>query len=106
MKWASWVSLAIGVWLLGAPSLLGYSYGAATSAPGMIGVLVAIASVWLITGDDAVPAWMNLALGVLLFISPWVLGYSAITAALWNAIGSGVLLVLLSLVPLTRRIRG
>lgn len=38
--------------------------------------------------------WMGVALGVILLVSPWALGYSAETAATMNALVMGVILVL------------
>lgn len=38
--------------------------------------------------------WMGVALGAILLASPWVLGYSADTAATMNALVMGVILVL------------
>jgi hypothetical protein len=45
---------------------------------------------------------VNLLLAIWLFISPWTLGYSAITAASWNAWIVGVVLFVLSLASLTQ----
>src|SRR5512140_1872905 len=38
--------------------------------------------------------WMGVALGVILLVSPWALGYSVETAATMNALVMGVILVL------------
>lgn len=41
--------------------------------------------------------WLNLVVGALLFISPWVLGFSQSPAASWTAWVLGVLLVVVAL---------
>ena len=41
--------------------------------------------------------WLQLILGIWLLASPWILGYWKVSAALWNQIIVGVLLILLSL---------
>lgn len=43
---------------------------------------------------------VNLALGVLVAISPWALGYSDLGAATWSAVLAGGLVALISLVDL------
>lgn len=41
-------------------------------------------------------AWVNLIVGVLLIISPFVLGFSDNLAALWTAIIAGVIVAVVS----------
>ncbi|BES71483.1 SPW repeat protein [Marinobacter nanhaiticus D15-8W] len=49
--------------------------------------------------------WLNLTIGIWLFISPWALGYSSNVAAAWNAFITGAAFVLFSLVALARPAR-
>lgn len=42
-------------------------------------------------------AWLNVILGLWLIISPWVLGYTATTAAFYNALIVGVLVAVFAL---------
>lgn len=44
--------------------------------------------------------WANLVLGLWLILSPWLLGYSATSAALWNALIVGVVVGLMALLHL------
>jgi hypothetical protein len=44
--------------------------------------------------------WINLALAVLLFVSPWVVGYSADVFAAWNACLAGIATAALALAAL------
>ncbi|MBN2197728.1 SPW repeat protein [Candidatus Wolfebacteria bacterium] len=41
--------------------------------------------------------WVQLILGVWVFVSPWILGFSDITTALWSNIIAGALIVIFSL---------
>ncbi|MEN2982872.1 MAG: SPW repeat protein [Thermus sp.] len=41
--------------------------------------------------------WVNLVLGVWLILSPWLLGFSGLTNATWNAILVGILVGALAL---------
>lgn len=40
--------------------------------------------------------WLNLALAVILFVSPWVLGFAGETVAAWTAWGVGVVIAILA----------
>jgi uncharacterized membrane protein YkgB len=44
--------------------------------------------------------WANLVLGAILFLSPFVLGYTGTAAAAWNAYILGVIIVVVSVVAL------
>jgi uncharacterized membrane protein YczE len=44
--------------------------------------------------------WANLVLGIWLILSPWILGYSATSAALWNALIVGVVVGLMAFLHL------
>ncbi len=74
--WPRLVNAALGVWLMFAPAVLGYSTSdaVASSADRIIGPLVvsaAIAAIW----DEIRPLrWVNVALGALLALAPLVLG--------------------------------
>ena len=47
-------------------------------------------------GTATTSGWINLALGLWMVISSWVLGFSHDTAARWNNIATGLAIVLLS----------
>ena len=46
---------------------------------------------------EHVQDWLNLALAVVLFVSPWFLGFTAEKAAAWTAWGTGILIAILAL---------
>lgn len=41
--------------------------------------------------------WVKLGLGVWVFVSPWVLGFSGINLAMWSNVIAGLLIVIFSL---------
>lgn len=41
--------------------------------------------------------WVNVVLGVWLILSPWILGFSGMTNAMWNAVIVGLLVGVLAL---------
>ncbi|MER3537504.1 MAG: hypothetical protein C4298_05385 [Thermus sp.] len=44
--------------------------------------------------------WANLVLGLWLLLSPWLLGYTSLTNALWNSVIVGILVALMALMHL------
>ena len=47
------------------------------------------------------PDWINLILGLLLVISPWLFGFAATTSAMWNAVILGVIIAALSIAAIS-----
>ena len=60
----------------------------------LIGLAVVIIAVAALFTWRAWEEWTNVVLGGWLLISPWALGYSASTGLMWNAVITGVLIVL------------
>jgi hypothetical protein len=46
--------------------------------------------------------WFNLALAVILFVSPWVLGFTAETAAAWTAWVTGIVIAILAIAAIVQ----
>lgn len=44
--------------------------------------------------------WVNLVLGIWLFVSPWILGYAGIQGAAWNAYIMGIAIVVFTVFAL------
>jgi len=59
------------------------------------GVLLMVSGVWnLMSPGMPVAEWVQMALGALLFVSPWIAGYTAHMGASWTSwIAGGVALV-------------
>jgi hypothetical protein len=93
--WAQAISLCLGIWLMVAPSALGY-LGAAQTQDHILGPI--IASVGCIAMWEIARAlrWINVLLGCWLIISPWVFDFEK--PALINSLGVGALLIGCSLV--------
>jgi hypothetical protein len=96
--WQDWVNLVLGLWLILSPWLLGYS-----SAPAamwnavIIGVVVGLMSFLHLRGGPLWEEWANVVLGIWLILSPWILGFSGMTSAMWNAVIVGILVGVLAL---------
>src|SRR5947207_1994366 len=90
--WKDWATVVIGVLLFITPFVLG-STGSATAAGTAYvgGVLLVIAGVWtLSTRSVQFSEWAEVLIGVLLFVAPWVLGFSGLTSMALSAWIAGV----------------
>ncbi len=96
-RWQNWVALVLGVILFIAPWIFGTSTHTTSSwdawVLGIIGVILALWALG-VPRMALVPDWITVVLGVVLFISPWVLGFATVTAAAWAAWIIGVLFVI------------
>ena len=89
------VSAVLGLWLMAAPAMLGYS-GAAATSDRIVGPLVASIAVIAVWEVARGLRWIGLiAVGWLLF-APWMLGYELVAAvhSLLVGIALGVLTVM------------
>jgi hypothetical protein len=95
MPWTLAASVAVGLWMMFAPAVLG-SEGAAAASDNLVGAL--IVTVAAISTAEVIRAFrfVNVLLGVWLLIAPWAL-VGASTAALWSNMIAGVAIVILTL---------
>ena len=64
---------------------------------GVVGIIIALAALVALFQVMAWEEWANVVLGVWLVISPWVLGFSGLGAAMWNAVIVGIVVAVLAL---------
>jgi VIT1/CCC1 family predicted Fe2+/Mn2+ transporter len=95
-----WLSVVIGVLLFIAPFVLGATANQPAAWTAYVGgVLLAIAGLWSIVRSS--PAnhfgeWAEIVIGVLVFLAPWALGFTGLTAMAWSAWIAGILAVVLA----------
>lgn len=92
--WAQVINFALGIWLMAAPSVLGYA-GIATDNDHIVGPVIATFAMiawWECTRP--VRLW-NIPLGAWLIVAPWVLGYND-NQILLNSSLVGILVILFS----------
>ena len=91
-QWKDATNLALGIWLAVSPWALSYA-GQATPAwnAHVVGVIIAVAALAALVAFQKWEEWVNAALAVWLIASPYILGFSALTYALWNQLVVGVL---------------
>jgi hypothetical protein len=98
-RWQDWVSLVLGVLLFIAPWVFGTATFGASSWDawiiGVIGVILALVALAFLRAAS-IAEGLSVILGVLLFISPWVLGFASLSAMAWTAWIIGVLFVLVN----------
>lgn len=98
-RWQDWAAVVIGVLLFIAPFVFGAMavMTAAAWTAWIGGVLLVIVGLYdLSSPDNRVGEWVQGVIGVLLFIAPWVLGFSGLAAMAWSAWVAGVLVVVLA----------
>jgi hypothetical protein len=108
-RWRDWVMLVLGAWLFLSPWILGFAGGApagaepAAAGPAaaawnawIVGVVITALAIWAIVKFAEWQDWLTGILGVWLVIALWVLGVSSLTAAAWNQVIVGLLVVALA----------
>jgi len=94
-RWQDWVVVALGLVLLVTPFVFAdTSQTVAASSAYVLGVLIALSGVLNAAmrragGLELIPA----VLAVILFVSPWAFGFTAVTALAWSAWITAILIV-------------
>jgi uncharacterized membrane protein len=96
-RWQGWLTIVVGVLLFITPFVFGATnYTAAAFAAYVGGALLVIVGLWsLASGTNQWIEWAEVVVGVLVFISPWALGFAGMTNMAWSAWIGGILAVLL-----------
>ena len=96
--WQDPVNLVLGLWMLVSPWVLGHQAETNPTWNAVIlGILIAAAALFALFRVMAWEEWVSVAFGIWLVISPWLLGFSALVAAMWNAVIVGVIVAALAL---------
>jgi hypothetical protein len=104
-RWQHWIAVLVGIWLFISPWVL-TTTGSAEAAwnAWIIGAAIfVVALIALGAPSNPTADWINVVLGVWLFISPWVLRYTGVKDGSWNAWIFGVVTVILALWALQTR---
>jgi hypothetical protein len=96
-RWQDWVVGVAGVYTALSPIWTDQGRGTAATLI-VFGVLLVLGAAWSLAQPGAVSSeYVHTALGVLLFISPWVFGYTAFAGASWTSWVVGVIAAALGL---------
>lgn len=97
--WASWLNFILGLWMIISPFAIGYAVSSVALWNGVVlGALIAIAGVVAAQSMNSWASWWNVAFGVWLFLSPWILQFSAVHMAVTNDLICGAIVVVLGLI--------
>ena len=94
--WARIVNVALGIWLMASPAVLGYAAPAETNDR-IVGPLIATFAIIAISGVTRPLRWVNTVAGAWLLVAPWILAYDA-TSTIVNNMLVGVVVIACSLV--------
>jgi hypothetical protein len=98
-RWQDWASLVLGVLLFISPWVFRTVTKGTISLDawiiGVIGVILALLALAFVS-TATIAEGLAVVLGVLLFISPWVLGFAAVSAGAWPAWIIGALFVIVN----------
>src|SRR5512138_659331 len=109
LKWEDWLGIALGMWLLASPWVLGYSgQEAATMNALILGTILVLEETLELGVHENVEEWFDVVAGAWLLVSPVVLGFTSHAIATSNAIVVGALSILVALwamLPFDERVR-
>ena len=93
-RWQDWVAAVVGADTALSP-IWTVTDQVATTTLVVFGVLILLAALWSLAQPGAVVSeYGHVVLGVLLFIAPWVMGYTEFNGASWTSWIAGVLTVI------------
>src|SRR5512142_2869399 len=103
LQWEDWMGIALGVWLLGSPWIVGYSdISAAVMNALILGTILVVEEFMQVGVHSEFEEWFDLVPGAWLVISPVVLGFQSSVGASANAIGVGALTIVFAVIAITR----
>lgn len=99
-RWQDWASVVLGAYLVLA-TLWTATGAAALTTMIVLGALLVVAGAWSLAMPGSITSeYAHVLLGVLLVISPWVLGYTQFGGAAWTSWVVGVLAVIVGVAAL------
>jgi len=107
-RWQDWVALVAGVYAFLSP-IWTPTVSKATTTLVILGIVAAVVALVSLAMPGLVALeWATVVIGVLTFISPWVIGFTATTGMAWTAWIVGVVLVVVGLLalPESSRVHG
>jgi hypothetical protein len=89
-RWQDWAAVVVGAYAILSP-IWTDTTSKATWTMVVLGAVTALAALWsLAMPDNIIPDGAVAVLGLAFFVSPWVVGFTALTAMAWTAWVIGV----------------
>ena len=96
--WQDPVNGLLGAWLILSPWIMGFSASTtATANMVIVGIALGAASLGAILAPRVWEEWVEAALGAWLVVSPWALKFGAQIDAMYVAVGTGIVVLVLAL---------
>src|SRR5215510_13357610 len=96
-QWEDWCDWALGIWLVLSPWVLRFDFNpTATRNAVIVGFLIILVEAVTLSAFKLWEEWINVALGIWLIVSTWMLGFAS-TVATTNFVIVGALIVALAL---------
>lgn len=90
-------NIVVGIALVLSPWVLGFAAEAAAAWNAwIVGALIALVAIGALVSFAEWEEWVNLVLGVWALVSPWLLGFAAVTAAVWVHVVAGLIVAVLA----------
>ena len=94
------VDIVAGLWLLAAPFIFNYAAnGGSRAIDIVVGIVVLLMAGIQMMGDNyrlSWPSWISGLAGLWLIVAPFAMGFPSGSAAMWNDVILGVIVVLLA----------
>ncbi|HEX6956933.1 MAG TPA: SPW repeat protein [Ferrovibrio sp.] len=95
--WQDWADLMLGVVVLISPWIIAFTNEPAPTYNAIVvGVIIIALCALAISHLEPWEEWLNVALGVWLIVSPWILDYDAASAARACHVGLGLIITLMA----------
>lgn len=100
-RWQDWAAVVLGAYLVVATLWMTPSVGVLSTMI-VLGGLLVITGAWSLAMPGSITSeYVHMLLGVLLFVSPWVIGYTAFSVATWTSWVVGALAVIVGAAALS-----
>ena len=96
LMFVDWINLILGVALIASPWVLGFTAGPVMWNAVIGGAAIGVIAIVALAAFAQWEEWVNLALGIWILISPFVLGFSAEVVAMWTFVLVGLAVALLA----------
>lgn len=92
-RWQDWLNLFLGLLLFFTPMFaVGHVMAAASWNGYLFGSIIAVLSGVALFQPEVWEEWVNLALGLWLFIAPFIFGYASGGMLMWVSVIAGILI--------------
>jgi hypothetical protein len=95
-----WINLLLGIALLVSPFVMGFATGTPMINALVGGVIIIAIAIMALVSFARWEEWVNLILGLWVLVSPWVLGFTGVTAAFQTHVAIGIAVAVLAAIEL------